>query len=96
MKNKYLRGKILKLFFEFYPDGVERITLLGIYYQYEKIEDIDKSLEYLAEKGYVSKKENPHPYKINKKTVFYKITPAGIDLIEGTKNDSGVLIPVEA
>lgn len=97
MKNCILRGKILKLLSEQYPEGLERITLISIYYQCDKVDDIDKSLAYLCDKGYVQKKEHPHPYKENKKITFYKITPAGIDLIEGTSEaEPGIIIPAEA
>lgn len=97
MKNCILRGKILKLLSEQYPEGLERITLISIYYQYDKVDDIDKSLAYLCDKGYVQKKEHPHPYKENKKITFYKITPEGIDLIEGTTEaEPGIIIPAEA
>ena len=97
MKNCILRGKILKLLSEQYPEGLERVTLVGIYYQCDKVEDIDKSLEYLCDKKYIVKKEHPHPYKENKKIIFYKITPEGIDLVEGTiKQEPGIIIPTEA
>ena len=97
MKNCILRGKILKLLSEQYPDGLELITLISIYYQCDKVDDIDKSLAYLCDKGYVQKKEHPHPYKENKKITFYKITPEGIDLIEGTTEaEPGIIIPAEA
>ena len=97
MKNCILRGKILKLLSEQYPEGLERITLIRIYYQCDKVDDIDKSLAYLCDKGYVQKKEHPHPYKENKKITFYKITPEGIDLIEGTTEaEPGIIIPAEA
>ena len=97
MKNCILRGKILKLLSEQYPEGLERITLISIYYQGDKVDDIDKSLAYLCDKGYVQKKEHPHPYKENKKITFYKITPEGIDLIEGTTEaEPGIIIPAEA
>ena len=97
MKNCILRGKILKLLSEQYPEGLERITLISIYYQCDKVDDIDKSLAYLCDKGYVQKKEHPQPYKENKKITFYKITPEGIDLIEGTTEaEPGIIIPAEA
>ena len=51
MKNCILRGKILKLLSEQYPEGLERITLISIYYQSDKVDDIDKSLAYLCDKG---------------------------------------------
>lgn len=97
MKNNVLRGKILKLLSDMYPDGIEQTSLIGIYHSYEKIDDITRSVEYLVDKKLVDKKENPHPYKENMSVIYYKITPAGIDLIEGnTAPDSGIIIPMEA
>lgn len=97
MKNCILRGKILKLLYEVYPNGLERINLISIYYQTDKVDDIEKSLEYLCDKKYILKKELPHPLKENEKIVSYKILPLAIDLIEGTiEKDSGVVIPLEA
>lgn len=97
MKNNVLRGKILKLLADLYPNGIEHTSLLGIYHSYEKIDDITKSAEYLVEKKLVNKIENPHPYKEGAKIIYYKITPEGIDLVEGNiPADSGILIPLEA
>lgn len=97
MKNCILRGKILKLLSELYPNGIDRSTLVGIYYQYDKVDDIEKSLEYLRDKNFIVRKENPHPYKENKKVIFYKITPEGVDLIEGNiPEEPGIVIPAEA
>ena len=84
MKLNILRGKILRLLHELYPNGIEYTSLLGIYYSYEKIENIRKSLQYLIDRNLVVQKESPHPYKEEKKIMFYKISPAGIDLVEGS------------
>lgn len=84
MKLNIMRGKILRLLHELYPDGIEYTSLLGIYYSYEKIENIGKALQYLTDRNLVVQKEMPHPYKEEKKLTFYKILPAGIDLIEGS------------
>lgn len=97
MKNTILRGKILKLLSDMYPDGIEHTSLVGIYHSYEKVDDITRSVEYLVDKKLVDKKETPHPYRENTFVTYYKITPAGIDLIEGTSSpDSGIIIPLEA
>ncbi len=97
MKNNILRGKILKLLGDIYPDGIEQTSLIGIYHSYEKVDDITRSVEYLVDKNLVSKKESPHPYKEQKNVIYYKITPEGIDLIEGNSEpDSGIIIPMEA
>lgn len=93
MKLNILRGKILRLLHELYPNGIEYTSLLGIYYSYEKIENIRKSLQYLIDRNLVVQKESPHPYKEEKKILFYKISPAGIDLVEGSaKPIAGVCI----
>ena len=49
MKNNILRGKILRLLADMYPDGIERTSLIGIYHAYEHVDDIDKSAAYLVE-----------------------------------------------
>lgn len=96
MKLNLLRGKILRLLHELYPDGIEYTSLLGIYYSYEKIENIGKALQYLVDRNLVVQKEASHPYKEEKKIMFYKISPAGIDLIEGSaKPIAGVCIVPE-
>lgn len=97
MKNNILRGKILRLLADMYPDGIERTSLIGIYHAYEHVDDIDKSVSYLVDKGYCTKTETPHPYKANISVIYFKITPAGLDLIEGNcAPDAGILIPLEA
>lgn len=97
MKNNMLRGKILRLLSDMYPDGIEKTSLNGIYHAYENIDDIERSVEYLCDKGYCSKTESPHPYKANMTITYYKITPSGLDLIEGNvAADSGIVIPLEA
>lgn len=97
MKNNLLRGKILKLLSDMYPDGIEQTSLIGIYHSYEKVDDITRSVEYLVDKGYVTRKDSPHPYKENMQVVYYKIAPAGLDLVEGNASaDSGIIIPLEA
>jgi len=97
MKNNVLRGKILKLLAELYPDGIEHTSLVGIYHSYEKVEDISRSVAYLVDSGLVEKKESPHPYKANAMVVYYKIMPDGLNLVEGNSPaDSGIVVPVEA
>ena len=91
-----LRGKLLKLLAEFYPDGMELSSLVSIYYQYEKVDDIEKSIHYLVDKNLVSKTVSPHPFKEQKTIEYYKITPEGLDLVEGNvSNDPGIIIPLE-
>ena len=97
MKLNLLRGKILRLLSDFYPDGIEQTQLIGIYHAYDKTDDIVKSAAYLVDKGFVQKTQVPHPYKEGMKITYYKITPKGLDLIEGNAEaDSGILVPREA
>ena len=97
MKNTLLRGKILRLLFELYPNGIEHTQLVGIYYQYEKVEEIERSVSYLVDRKLVARTVSPHPFKANATVTYYKITPEGIDLIDGTDaSDSGIVVPVEA
>lgn len=96
-KQSVLRGQILKLLSEVYPDGIEQTSLIGIYHDYDKVDDVVKSAQYLADKEYVEKKEFPHPYKASEKVIYYKILPHGIDLIEGNiECDTGIIVPQEA
>jgi hypothetical protein len=92
-KNNGLRGTLLEWLNKLYPDGADLRLLVGTLYQYHKPDDIKVSLEYLADKGYISKKELPHPYKAGELIVIYKITPAGIDLMDGTTSDPGIAMP---
>jgi hypothetical protein len=94
MKDNILRGKILDLLKKVYPDGVEHQTLITILYQYHKTSDIATSLEYLVDKGYVLKKEHAHPFMEQELVQWYKLTPGGVDLVEGNiPADPGILVP---
>lgn len=97
MKNTFLRGKILGLLKDVYPDGLEQTMIIGIYYQNEKVDSIIRELEYLTDKEYVLQKKTTHPYKPNCFIINYKITTKGIDLCEGTIDcDPGIVTPVGA
>jgi len=92
-KDNILRGILLEFLRKVYPEGAEKKTIISIFYQYHKTEDISTSLEYLTDKKYIHKKEHPHPYIKQEAILWYKITPEGIDLIEGNiKADPGILI----
>lgn len=94
MKDNILRGKLLDLLKSFYPDGVELSSILGILFEYHKSVDIASSLEYLTDKEYIIRNTKPHDYIENAKFTWYKISPKGIDLMEGNiDNDPGILIP---
>jgi hypothetical protein len=94
MKDNILRGKILDILKKVYPEGVDRRTLITILFQYHKTADITASLEYLADKGYVLKKEQPHPFAEQELIQWHKLSPQGMDLLEGNiAADPGILIP---
>jgi hypothetical protein len=94
MKDNILRGKILDILKKVYPDGADYQTLVTILFQYHKTSDIATSLEYLADKNYVLKKEHPHPFKEQEFIQWYKLTPLGVDIVEGNiPADPGILIP---
>lgn len=97
MKNNILRGKILRLLHDMYPDSMEHSSIVGIYYQYHSVDSIRKSLQYLLDKGLVIVNEVPHPYREGVSVVYYKVSPAGVDLVEGNSpsKDSGIVLPVE-
>lgn len=95
-KNNILRGKILSLLHDMYPDGITELDVVGIYYQYHQVDDIKRELQYLADKEYCSKTEYPHPYKKGETIITYKLLPQGIDLINGDiPSDPGIIVTPE-
>lgn len=96
MKQNMLRGKILRLLADIYPDPIDKTSLLGIYYQYYKIDHINKALAYLEDKALIEVKALAHPFREREYVYSYKITGDGIDLLEGnTADEPGILVPVE-
>ena len=96
IRDNILRGKILQFLRELFPQGTDAMTVIGIYYEYYRREDIIDSLEYLTSKGYVEKREVPHPSRKLEKLATYTINAAGIDLCDGTTSDAGITIVAEA
>jgi hypothetical protein len=90
MRQNQLRGKILAFLEHIYPDRADEHTIISVYYQYHKYDDIIQALEYLVDRGYVHRQEYPHPYRINEFVRLYKIMPDGIDVRQGMKIDPGV------
>ena len=96
MKQAILRGKILALLKKMYPDGVDEITVISVLYQYHRTEDIQASLEYVMDKGYIERKQQPHPFKERAVVRWYKLKPKGMDLLEGNIDaDPGILVQQE-
>jgi DNA-binding PadR family transcriptional regulator len=95
IKETPLRGAILQFLKDIYPEGAERRTILSIFYQYYRYEAIERSLEYLVDKEYVTRKDVPHPYRSIDTISIYRIGPKGIDLLDGLAQDPAVLVPRE-
>ena len=93
MKANILRGKLLDLLQKVYPDGIDLKTIISILFPYHKVDSINSSLEYLTDKKYILMKEIPDPIVKHEKFKWYKLTPHGIDLLEGNIDpDPGILI----
>ncbi|MCX7999771.1 MAG: hypothetical protein N3A69_12615 [Leptospiraceae bacterium] len=92
---KALRGYLLKFLFKIYPKSIEELNIISVFYQYYTDAEIKKALHYLVDKGYVEKTTEPFPGFYRKKLNFYKITAKGIDLIEGTWKDEGIVFEEE-
>ncbi len=95
MRENSLRGKLLEFLNDIYPEGADSRSILSIFFEYHKAEDLDRSLEYLTAKEYITRKQVPHPYKKNEHVTIYKITPEGINLMDGLTADPGVAIVPE-
>ena len=93
MKDNILRGKLLALLHKVYPDGIDFKTIISILFQYHRVSDIHSSLEYLTDKKYILMKEHADPIVEQEIFKWYKLTPHGIDLLEGNiDSDPGILI----
>jgi hypothetical protein len=93
MKLNILRGKLLALLKELYPDGMEEMAIIAIEHEYYKPDDVRASLSYLTDKTYILKKQTSHPLKPGEMIVGYKIAPSGIDLIDGNiPTDPGITL----
>ena len=96
VRDNICRGKILSLLRELFPQGTDQMTIIGIYYEYFKKDDIIDSLEYLVSKNYANKKSIPHPVRKNEIIETYAINAHGIDLCDGAITDVGITIAPEA
>ena len=93
MKDNILRGILLNFLKKVYPEGASYETILSIFFQYHKSDDITAALAYLSDKEYIKKFEQPHLYFKQEIFLWYKITPHGIDLQEGSiPADPGITI----
>ena len=93
VKPAFLRGELVQFLHKTYPDGIPEQVIARTFYDYNEKDAILSALAYLTEKGYIEKKEVPHPYKEQSYVRWFKITAKGIDLIEGNiARDNGVVL----
>jgi len=92
MRYASLRGMILEFLNKVYPKMVLELDIISVFYRDYKDTAIRKSIAYLADKGYIEKVEKEHPVWRYEKQVFYKLTPQGIDLLEGLIKDDAIAI----
>lgn len=94
--NKRIRGKILMLLYSVAPGLVEVRTITNSLLDAGSISvpDLARHVDYLAGKGYVTVIDEEDAEKLLRGQVpvdaFLKLTPTGIDLVEGTIEDLGV------
>lgn len=93
--NKVLRGNLLGFLNNIYPDGAVELTIIGVFYQYHRDKDIRRELEFLADKKYISLKIIDNPIKRGSKEKFFKITPEGIEILEGTRKDDSIILAAD-
>ena len=91
MRASEIRGKILAFLKHIYPDSVDEQIIISVYYQYYRHKQIKEALEYLVDKGYIERIEKTHPYKDGEKIRIYKILPDGVDIVDGIREDIGVM-----
>ena len=87
-----LRGSLLQMFKNISPSAVEESAVIAAYYQYYKPVEIRRALQYLVDSGYLEKTKDPHPFHRFEKISRYRITPKGINLLEGDTVDIGIAI----
>jgi len=92
---KALRGQILDFLKRIYPREIEELEIVAVFYQYHRDTEIRQALAYLVDKGYVEVKKVVMPYDKRRYRTLYKVSPKGIDLLEGTIEDPAILLPQE-
>lgn len=91
IRNKRARGFILQLLKVTYPQPTASFTLSAALQENGIIinPDITAYLNYLKDSGYIELQEISMK-SMQTVTVLAKLTPDGIDLLEGTTDDPGV------
>lgn len=92
LKNKQMRGQLLRTLALFYPDTstVSNIRAALITRGITSTGEMNKHLTYLEDKEYIRVKDGY--IKDAKEDDIVTLTAKGIDLVEGTINDPGVIL----
>lgn len=94
--NKRARGEIMALLYSVQPMPVEVRTLTNSLLESNRVSvpNIAQYIDYLSGKGYITVIGEEDAAKILRgvlpPSAFVKLTPAGVDLVEGTTEDPGV------
>jgi len=90
---RIVRGKILQFLHISYPYPAMEETLLYSFSEVGMLPDeVKRSLQYLVDKGYVEKEEKNLVEVRNQKVALYKLTPTGVELMDGLIEDKAVLL----
>lgn len=90
-----LRYEILDYLNRIYPRAVEEIEIISVFYRTYRAKEIKRQLYYLLDKGYIEAHEVEIPYMPYERKKLFKITPKGIDLLDGRIHDESVPVPLE-
>jgi DNA-binding MarR family transcriptional regulator len=89
-RNKHIRGHILFLLNISKTPTTQRALEMGMIESLMVTSpDITEYLDYLTDRGYIERVEREE-YNV----VYYKLTSRGVDILEGTIEDPGVLLNV--
>lgn len=92
MLNKKYRGEIMRVLALFYPTPitVKQVRLALLEYGISNGADTSKHLQYLLDKDYINvDKEFVEDFK---EEHLLRMSPAGVDLIEGTLDDDAIYL----
>jgi len=90
---RIVRGKVLQFLYISYPYPVMEETLTFSFAEVGILPDeVKRSLQYLVDKGYVEKDEKKLVEIRNQTVNLYKLTPTGIELMDGVIEDKAILL----
>ncbi len=93
--SKVLRGNLLGFLNNIYPDGATELTIIGVFYQYYRDKDIRRELQFMSDKKYLTLENIDNPIKRGSKEKYFKITPTGIEILEGTTHDDSIILAAD-